>query len=105
MGGSFRDREHRPARRQAQGPADGVGSLREVHRMRVRPLVLLVVMLAAATAHAADVDRAAVDFKTPAEIRWVRNAAGTNELAVLFGDPSKPGPHVTRQPFEADDIR
>src|SRR5262249_2415473 len=35
MGGSFRDREHRPTRRQAQGPVDGVGSLREV-QMKVR---------------------------------------------------------------------
>jgi len=26
----------------------------------------------------------------------VRNAAGTNEQAVLFGDPSKPGPYVVR---------
>jgi len=26
----------------------------------------------------------------------VRNAAGTNESAVLFGDPSKPGPYVVR---------
>src|SRR5947209_20400738 len=45
---------------------------------------------------AGDIDRTAVDFKTPAEIKWVRNAAGTNESAVLFGDPSKPGPSVVR---------
>jgi predicted metal-dependent enzyme (double-stranded beta helix superfamily) len=45
---------------------------------------------------AGDIDRTAVDFKTPAEIKWVRNAAGTNESAVLFGDPSKPGPYVVR---------
>jgi quercetin dioxygenase-like cupin family protein len=37
-----------------------------------------------------------VDWKTPAEIKWVRNAAGTNESAVLFGDPSQPGPYVVR---------
>src|SRR5215475_12317336 len=97
MEGSFRGSQHRPPRRRAQGPADGVGSaLEEVHRMRFRPLVLLVVILAAASAQAAELDRAAVDFKTPAEIRWVRNAAGTNEQAVLFGDPSKPGPYVVR---------
>ncbi len=34
---------------------------------------------------AADIDRSAVDWKTPAEIKWMRNAAGTNEQAVLFG--------------------
>jgi len=37
-----------------------------------------------------------VDFQTPSDIKWVRNAAGTNEQAVLFGDPSKPGPYVAR---------
>src|SRR5215831_8733636 len=42
------------------------------------------------------IDRTAVDFKTPADIKWVRNAAGTNESAVLFGDPAKPGPYVVR---------
>ena len=57
---------------------------------------LLAVLLAASVGHAADLDREAVDFKTPAEITWVRNAAGTNESAVLFGDPSKPGPYVVR---------
>jgi hypothetical protein len=78
----FEVRKHRPARRQAQAPADGVGSaLEEVHRMRIRPLPLLAVALVAASVEAVELDRAAVDFKTPAEIRWVRNAAGTNEQA------------------------
>jgi hypothetical protein len=45
---------------------------------------------------AADLDRTAVDFTPPLEIKGVRNAAGTNEQAVLFGDPSKPGPYVVR---------
>ena len=59
-------------------------------------LVVLIMLLAAPQVGGADIDRAAVDFKTPAEIKWVRNAAGTNEQAVLFGDPSKPGPYVVR---------
>jgi hypothetical protein len=54
------------------------------------------VLLTTAQSYAGDLDRAAVDFKTPSEIKWVRNAAGTNESAVLFGDPSKPGPYVVR---------
>ena len=64
----------------------------------IRSIVLagLVVMTAATGSIAQDIDRTAVDFKTPAEIKWVRNAAGTNESAVLFGDPSKPGPYVVR---------
>jgi quercetin dioxygenase-like cupin family protein len=59
-------------------------------------LVLVALVATSAIARAAEIDRSAVDFKTPEEIKWVRNAAGTNEQAVLFGDPSKPGPYVVR---------
>src|SRR5262245_13463838 len=64
----------------------------------VRRLVLAILgtMMATSVGAAADLDRAAMDFTTPADIKWVRNAAGTNEQAVLFGDPSKPGPYVVR---------
>jgi len=63
-----------------------------------RMLFVLVVMtmMAISSGYTADIDRTAVDFKTPSDIKWVRNAAGTNESAVLFGDPSKPGPYVVR---------
>src|SRR5262245_18298669 len=65
---------------------------------RTRSLVLaaLGTVLVALPARAGDIDRSAVDWKTPSEIKWVRNAAGTNEQAVLFGDPAKPGPYVVR---------
>ena len=59
-------------------------------------LALLAVMATAAAAPGADIDRTAVDFTTASDIKWVRNAAGTNEQAVLFGDPSKAGPYVVR---------
>jgi quercetin dioxygenase-like cupin family protein len=59
-------------------------------------LAILAVGLAAPSGYGADIDRTAVDFITPGDIKWVRNAAGTNEQAVLFGDPSKPGPYVVR---------
>ena len=65
-----------------------------VTRMFLR--AVFAIIMATPLAHAADMDRTAVDFKTPADIKWVRNAAGTNESAVLFGDPSKPGPYVVR---------
>ena len=64
--------------------------------IRVAALAVLVLLLAAPSTARADLDRTAVDFKTPAEIKWVKNAAGTNESVVLFGDPSKPGPYVVR---------
>jgi len=56
----------------------------------------LLVLVTLSTSHAGDLDRSAADFTTPADIKWVRNAAGTNEQAVLYGDPSKPGPYVVR---------
>jgi hypothetical protein len=59
-------------------------------------LAMVGMILVVTASDAADVDRSAVDFKTPGDIKWVRNAAGTNESAVLFGDPSKPGPYVVR---------
>ena len=66
----------------------------------IRIVQMLVLALAAATAapagYGADLDRSAVEFTPPGEIKWVRNAAGTNEQAILFGDPSKPGPYVAR---------
>jgi quercetin dioxygenase-like cupin family protein len=59
-------------------------------------VAVLGLLTATASSQAADLDRTAVDFTIPSEIKWVRNAAGTSEQAVLFGDPSKPGPYVVR---------
>ena len=65
--------------------------------MRLSILAVAAVLLAALPGRAAaELDRSAVDFTPPSEIKWVRNAAGTNEQAILFGDPSKPGPYVVR---------
>jgi hypothetical protein len=36
----------------------------------------------------------ALAFKLPDQIPWKRNAAGTAENAVLYGDPEKPGLYV-----------
>lgn len=68
---------------------------------RLVPGVLLAGLLAAAvTAPAAELDRPAVAFTPPDEITGVRNAAGTNESAVRFGAPSKPGPCVVRLTYK-----
>ena len=64
--------------------------------IRTRMLLASVALLAASHAATAQVDRSMVDYTLPADIKWVRNAAGTNEQAVLFGDPAKPGPYVVR---------
>lgn len=63
---------------------------------RLRRIMLTVVagaVLAPASA-SAQLDKTSVEFQTPKEIKWVKNAAGTTEQAVLFGDPAKPGPYV-----------
>ncbi len=61
-------------------------------RLCTAALGILTVVLTGSGA--ADIDRNAVDFVAPEDIKFVRNAAGTNEQAVLFGDPSQPGPYV-----------
>jgi quercetin dioxygenase-like cupin family protein len=53
-----------------------------------------IAALAVPAISVSDIDRNAVDFVAPEDIEFVRNAAGTNEQAILFGDPSKPGPYV-----------
>lgn len=63
----------------------------------LRPLTIaLLAGLPGLVAQAAELDSSAVVYKTPQDIQWVRNAAGTSEQAVLFGDPTKPGPYVMR---------
>jgi hypothetical protein len=37
-----------------------------------------------------------VEFVKAADMKWVRNAAGTQETVTLFGDPTKPGMYVQR---------
>jgi hypothetical protein len=63
----------------------------------MRSILLAVMGIAVSGAClAGDIDRSAVDFTLAKDIKWLRNAAGTNESAVLFGDPAKPGPYVVR---------
>jgi hypothetical protein len=59
-------------------------------------LALSTVMLGPAFGSAQEVVGKGVEFTAPDKIKWVRNAAGTQETAVLFGDPEKPGPYVMR---------
>ena len=63
---------------------------------RTCTLLAAFVLLSVTPGVRAQVDRSMVDFTLPADIKWVRNAAGTNEQAILFGDPAKPGPYVVR---------
>lgn len=64
--------------------------------MQILTLAMIGWLALAQLASAVDIDPSSVEFQTPAQIKWVRNAAGTNEQVVLFGDPNKPGPYVVR---------
>jgi hypothetical protein len=64
--------------------------------VRTSVLAACAAMVATPLGYAAQLDRNAVEVTKPAEIKWVRNAAGTQERAVLFGDPAKPAPYVVR---------
>jgi hypothetical protein len=57
----------------------------------------LLVSSAGSTRVAADLDPKAIKIQLPADIKWVKNANGSAESAVLVGDPSKPGLYVVLQ--------
>ena len=63
---------------------------------RMRTLLLLSGVLVAASVGRASVDPKAVEIVAPDQVKWVKSPSGTSESALLFGDPSKPGPYVMR---------
>ncbi len=69
--------------------------------MKCVKLTMTAIALAVAAAGLSTVNAAeqqlnpkAITIKLPDQIAWKRSAAGTNETAVLYGDPEKPGPYV-----------
>ena len=56
---------------------------------RAMAFAVCTVMLAPAFGSAQQVVGKGVEFTTPESIKWVKNAAGTQETAVLFGDPTE----------------
>src|SRR6266581_4056872 len=64
-----------------------------------RSLLVLVVLtpLVTATSRAATIDPAAMAYRLPATIEWRDNPNNPGvKSAVLYGDPTKPGPYVVR---------
>jgi hypothetical protein len=76
---------------------------------RMRCCILAVLLALASGATAAELDSHAVQYVPPGEFKWVRNKAGTNEQAVLFGTSTRSGSadrarHYTRSmPWKSDD--
>ncbi len=64
--------------------------------------VALILAISSATARAADLDMAVLSHKTPGDIQWRESlTVPGNRQAILYGDPSKPGPYVVRNWFKA----
>jgi len=57
---------------------------------------LAALAVLSAPVRAAELDPAIATFILPQDIKWVTNAAGTNQSAVLYGDPTKPGLYIVR---------
>lgn len=59
--------------------------------VRVMMAALVLAVAGAGAAGADPLNPKALAFKLPEQIPWKRNAAGTTETAVIYGDPEKPG--------------
>ena len=62
-----------------------------------RNFVRLLLACALATgfsARAAEPDSKVVGYTLPENIQWKDNAARTNQTAILYGDPTRPGPYA-----------
>src|SRR5438128_12413947 len=66
---------------------------------------ILLLMLAAGAAFAADLNPAALAYKSPDQLKWrdPTGAAGINQ-AVLVGDPEKPGLYVVMNRFKPGNL-
>jgi len=68
---------------------------------RVVPAAQILLLLASSPAFAADLNPAALAYKSPDQLKWrdPTGAAGINQ-AVLVGDPEKPGLYVVMNRFK-----
>ena len=65
-------------------------------KLTMTAIALSVAATSLSTVNAAEqqLNPKAISIKLPDQIPWKRGAAGTNETAVLYGDPDKPGFYV-----------
>ena len=57
-------------------------------------LGVVATAIAVSAPRAADLDTKAVTYTLPDKIQWRDNPAGTNQSAILDGDPGKPEPYA-----------
>ena len=65
---------------------------------------LLATALLAGNAVAADLDPKIIAYTLPENIKWVDNAARTNQTAIIYGDPTKPGPYYMLLKWKAGNM-
>ena len=67
-------------------------------------LILAVAGCATTVENTGKIDPAIASYVEAKDIKWVPNAAGTAESAVLYGDPSKPGLYIVRNKWKAGNM-
>src|SRR5438552_17696847 len=74
-------------------------------RRVLRGAGILLLLLGAGAAFAADLNPAALAYRSPDQLKWrdPTGAAGVNQ-AVLVGDPEKPGLYVVMKRFKPGHI-
>ena len=63
----------------------------------IRVVLIMTMFMGIASSRAADLDPKAISIQLPKDIKWVSNPAAGSEVAVLVGDPAKPGLYVELQ--------
>jgi len=53
---------------------------------------------------AAELDPKVLSYTLPENVQWKPNAAGTQETAILYGDPLKPGPYAVLLKWKAGNM-
>jgi hypothetical protein len=70
--------------------------------LRTLSLSLLSIAMGAGLAFAAEPDPEVLAYKLPTDLKWNENPIYPGlKNAVLYGDPSKPGPYAVRNKFSA----
>jgi hypothetical protein len=66
-------------------------------RRAIRLALVMFVFVSLGAIGAAELDPKAIAIQLPKDIKWTVNAAAGSEVAVLVGDPAKPGLYVVLQ--------
>lgn len=65
-----------------------------IHPLRTLAIAAALALAGTAPVAVADIDPAAVQIVPPDQIKWVSDGRFGAEMALLYGDPAKPGPYV-----------